>query len=327
VRVNPLELPAPDPDSGVAPAAARAGDERGRPEAAGNSGRSRLELLVALAGACLGRRLAPSEHASLELALAQATGALRLRQSRPQGPAPTLPDVVAALLDPSEESASMIGASAASLRADGRDLALELRRMVTGDLRGMFDGPTSPGIDVCGRIVVLDLSSVYHSPALGALMTCATAWLQATLLRDDGGQTVLVVDEAWAILADVGVARWLQASWKLSRARGVANLAVLHRVSDLRAAGAAGSEQARLAEGLLADSETHVVYAQPAGELEGARKVLGLGETEVSVLAGLGRGVALWRVGRRPFLVEHRLSPAEAEIVDSDRRMSSRGDR
>jgi hypothetical protein len=178
---------------------------------------------------------------------------------------------------------------------------------------------------VCGRIVALDLSSVYHSPALGALMTCATAWLQAALLRDTASYTVLVVDEAWAILADVGVARWLQASWKLSRARGIANLAVLHRVSDLRAAGAAGSEQAQLAEGLLADSETHVVYAQPAGELEGARSVLGLGETEISVLAGLGRGVALWRVGTRPFLVEHLLSPGETAIVDSDGRMSSRG--
>ena len=34
------------------------------------------------------------------------------------------------------------------------------------------------------------------------------------------------------------MARWLQSSWKLSRAFGVSNVAVLHRVSDLRSVGA-----------------------------------------------------------------------------------------
>ena len=54
-----------------------------------------------------------------------------------------------------------------ALAADGRHVALELRRLVAGDLRGMFDGPTSPGIRLDGPLVVLDLSAVYHSAALG----------------------------------------------------------------------------------------------------------------------------------------------------------------
>jgi hypothetical protein len=29
----------------------------------------------------------------------------------------------------------------------------------------------------------------------------------------------------------------------------------------------------------------------------------------------------LWRVGTRSYLVEHRLAPAEREIVDTDRRL------
>ena len=65
------------------------------------------------------------------------------------------------------------------------------------------------------------------------------------------GQFFLVVDEAWAILSNLGVARWLQSSWKLSRAFGVSNVAVLHRVSDLRSVGASDSEQVALAQGLL----------------------------------------------------------------------------
>jgi type IV secretory pathway VirB4 component len=306
VRVNPLD-------------AAGAGSDPLDEDAS----RRRLSLLGALATACLGRRLAPAEHAALELALAEATrrsSGARRRERRQ----PTLPDVVGALLSPTVEAARRIGATQAVLRADGREVGLELRRLVTGDLRGMFDGATTQGLDPAGRVVVLDLSALYHSPALGAVMTCAAAWLQAGLLADPGARTILVVDEAWAILADRGVGRWLQSAWKLSRALGVANVAVLHRVSDLRSAGAAGSEESRLAEGLLSDSETLVLYGQPSAELSAARELLGLSETEEVLLAGLRRGVALWKVAGRSFLVEHTLAPAERRLVDTDARMAAK---
>jgi hypothetical protein len=227
-----------------------------------------------------------------------------------------------------------VRSSASDLAADGRQVGLELRRLVAGDLRGMFDGPTTPGLDLSGPLVVLDLSAVYHSGALGVLMTCATAWPQAGLSEPSGsggpsgqpptgapGGVIVVVDEAWAILADLAVARWLQSSWKLARAQGVANVAVLHRVSDLDAAGPTGSEQAGLAKGLLADSETRVIYAQPPGEVERACALLGLSSTEAELVPQLQRGVALWKVGGRSFLVHHLLSRAERAIVDTDTRM------
>jgi type IV secretory pathway VirB4 component len=303
LRVNPLDSYAYGPGSADAD----------------QSERRRLELLGALASACLGRRLAPAERAAIELALADASARAAARRRQP-----TLPDVVASLLAPAEESGRGIGATQEMVRSDGREVALELRRLVTGDLRGMFDGPTSPEIDPTGRAVILDLSAVYHSPALGAVMTCAAAWLQAGLALDERTRTIIVVDEAWAILADLRVARWLQSSWKLSRALGVANVAVLHRVSDLNSAGADGSEEARLAAGLLADSETLVLYGQPPGELVAAREVLGVTATEESVLGTLPRGVALWKVAGRGYLVEHVLTSAERTLVDTDARMASR---
>jgi hypothetical protein len=164
-------------------------------------------------------------------------------------------------------------------------------------------------------------------------MACATAWLQAALARtaglgaattSGGGQFFLVVDEAWAILSNLGVARWLQSSWKLSRAFGVSNVAVLHRVSDLRSVGASDSEQVALAQGLLSDSETRVVYAQSPGELEAASELLSLSDTESDLLPQLRRGIALWKVGQRSFLVQHRLSALEPYIVDTDAAMSAR---
>ena len=104
----------------------------------------------------------------------------------------------------------------------------------------------------------------------------------------------------------------------------MSNVAVLHRLSDLDTTGAAGSEQVSLARGLLADSETRVVYAQPPGEVERAVALLGLSSTEAELLPHLRRGTALWKVGNRSFLVEHRLSPLESFIVDTDERMNGR---
>jgi hypothetical protein len=209
----------------------------------------------------------------------------------------------------------------ATLAADGRQVALELRRLVEGDLAGMFDGPTTVGIDLHAPVVVLDLSALYGSPALGVLMTCATAWLQAALGAADGIKRLVVVDEAWAILHNLGIARWMQAGFKLSRTFGVANVAVVHRLSDLRAAGTAGSEQQRLAEGLLSDSETRVVFGQPPSEVDAAADLLGLTSTEAELLAQLPRGVALWKVGRRSFLVEHRVGREERALIDTDAAM------
>jgi hypothetical protein len=93
---------------------------------------------------------------------------------------------------------------------------------------------------------------------------------------------------------------------------------VIYRLSDLSAA---GSHQARLTEGLLSDAETRVVYGQPPSEVESARELLGLSDTEARILPNLPRGQALWKVGTRSFLVEHRLSPTEAALVDTDQRM------
>ncbi|HEY1465943.1 MAG TPA: hypothetical protein VGF11_02720, partial [Acidimicrobiales bacterium] len=91
------------------------------------------------------------------------------------------------------------------------------------------------------------------------------------------------------------------------------------------AVGASDSEQVSLAEGLLADSETRVVYAQSPGEVERTGDVLGLTETEAALVTQLRRGVALWKVGQRSFLVEHRLSPEEQGLINTDGAMTDSG--
>jgi hypothetical protein len=305
IRLNPLD-PGPEHAGGAS-------------DGEGSTARRQMELLASLAGACLGRNLVPRERAALGVALATTAAHCDV---------PTVPGVVEALLAPTPDAAASLRTELRQLLEDGRDVALELRRLVHGDLCGMFDGPTSSGLDLSAPLVVLDLSALYQSTALGVLMACATAWLQAHLARtaSSGGvraQTFVVIDEAWALLSNLGVARWLQSSWKLSRAFGVSNVAVLHRVSDLRSVGASDSEQVALAQGLLADSESRVIYAQSPGELALAAELLSLSSTETELLPQLRRGVALWKVGQRSFLVQHRLSQMERLLVDTDAAMGS----
>ena len=59
----------------------------------------------------------------------------------PTPPAPTLPMVVDALLNPSSDASQALRTTRSVLMEDGRDVALELRRLIHGDLCGMFDGP------------------------------------------------------------------------------------------------------------------------------------------------------------------------------------------
>jgi type IV secretory pathway VirB4 component len=305
LRLNPLDV---GPLDGRPPDVVPPGAERGWAPAH----QRRSELLGALLSSSLGRSLQPEERAAADVSLS----AVERRMA-----VPTLGAVAEALLAPEPGQAATLGTDLEGLRHDGRQVALELRRLVVGDLAGMFDGETSPGIDMAGGMVVLDLSRLYASPALGLLMVCALSWLQGALAGGEGTKRLVVLDEAWAVLSHLATARWLQATFKLSRSFGVANIAVLHRLSDLSAAGYEGSEQQRLAEGLLADAETRVLFGQAPAEAERAGDLLGLTRTEQALLSQLPRGVALWRVGQSSFLVEHQLGPEELALADTDAAM------
>ena len=285
-----------------------------------------LGLLLAVGSAAIARDLDPEEQAALREALAVLDQASLLE--------PTLPEVVSLLFKPTAEMADRLSTTPIDVARAARPVALGLQRLCEGELRGMFDGPTTAALDTEAPAVVLDLSAVYHSAALGILMTCAAAWQRGAIAErhakaDREGlpapKVINVADEAWKVIAVAGIGEWLQDAFKRSRAYGVQNLIVLHRLSDLSAAGDLGTRERALAEGLLHDAQTRVVYCQYEDELPRTRELLGLTTTESRIVGELDPGVALWKVGRRSFLVQHRLSPMELDLVDTDARMLDTG--
>lgn len=290
-------------------------DRRGNPQ-------DQIALLCAITEALLRRELLATEREGLRVCLQT------VEEREPTEP--TIPALVNALLHPTAEMAQRCATSYERYGQEMREPALALRRLCPGgDLAGMFDAPTSPGINFSGQLVVLDISSLLGRSKQGfsVLLACAVAWTQA-LIDDlvragDPRKVILIADEAWRALSEIGVGEWLQSSFKLGRSYGVQNIIVIHRLSDLRAVGSEGSREVRLAEGLLSDAPTRIVYRLSPNELPEARELLDLTETEAHLVGALETGEAVWKVHGRSLIVNNHLSPIERHLVDTDKRMRS----
>ncbi|MGO9972326.1 MAG: ATP-binding protein [Solirubrobacteraceae bacterium] len=291
-------------------------------------------LLEAIARAMLGRPLSQAEAIGLSAALEEA-------DRRRDGAEVCIPDVIEELRAPASELADRLGAAKSDVQTELREVALALQRLCHGPLRGMFDGPTTAGEDVFDAPVIsLDLSEIADGVAavnlpIAIAMVCAVAFLDAKRIeraeraRASGRElekTIRINDEAWRALPIAGLGDYYQAAFKLSRKTGVQHWLVLHRISDLRAAGDEGTRQQRLAEGLLADASTTIVYRKHAQEVALTTDALGLSATERQLIGSLDQGVALWRAGGRSFEVRHLLSDLEWELIDTDQAMGSRRD-
>lgn len=281
----------------------------------------RSQMVGALAVAVLHRELTPIEDAALGWAIDAVTVDSQLEGS------PTLADVVSLLVNPTGEMVTRAQAeSARELARDVIELRHGLGKLLDGQLRGMFDGPSTESLDWSGRGVVIDLSAVHQDPAaFTAVMIAATGWLQSLLAApesDDVPRRVQVLEEIWALLGNERVAKYYQSCQKLARAYGVANIAVAHRIADLRAQAGDGTATAKVAMGLLADTQTRILFRQSSDQIAEATEMLGLSTVEADILPRLVQGRALWRVGDHTAVVQHRISAAEWPIVDTDRRLN-----
>lgn len=268
----------------------------------------RRDLIGALAETVLDRRLSPVEHTAIDIALADAVRSAEV---------PILPMVVDRILKPSSADDPD-----GRLAEDGRMLGHALRRLVAGDLSGLFDGPSTEKFDPTLPMLSLDLSRVSENSALLAvLMTCSAAWMESALQDPSGGQRFVVYDEAWRLMSYPSLLARMDAQWRLARHYGISNLLIFHKLTDLENVGDQGSRMRALASSLLANAETRIVYRQESDQLGVTAQTLGLTGTERSLLPGLGIGQGLWKIKDRSFVVQAQLHPAELELFDTRARM------
>ena len=268
----------------------------------------RRDLIGALAETVLARGLTPLEHTAIDLALSETVR---------ENTVPILPMVVERILRPNDEADGR-------LAEDGRLVGHALRRLVAGDLAGLFDGPSTVAFDPALPMISLDLSRVTENATLmSVLMTCSSAWMESALLDPAGGQRWVIYDEAWRLMSHPALLRRMDAHWRLARHYGIANMLIFHKLSDLDNVGDAGSAMRSLANSLLANAETRIVYRQESDQLGPTAHALGLSGTEQKLLPSLGVGQGLWRIKDRAFVTQHQLHPAELELFDTSSRLTS----
>jgi hypothetical protein len=287
----------------------------------------------ALIEATLGRSCRQLEMVVLTGALARITGVVIGDHTRPtpasHGQTATFPMLAEALVTPDREVARRLNIDPARVVEESRELALAMARLVDdhGDLAGMFAGPTTLDADALGPLTVVDIAAVYrtHRAALPLVMIATAAWLQLAVASSPRGR-FQVNDEAWALLSDEASARWMQTNQKLARQLSLSVVNVMHRLSDTAAAGGAGTTTRSLAEGVIADSGTWVIYRQKPGEQPLLRDTLQLNHLQARLATQLPRGRGLWIVAgetRQVALADHILSDIEAELVDTDQAMAA----
>ena len=268
----------------------------------------RRDLIGALAETVLERSLTPLEHTAIDVAL---------RATVSQSSVPILPMVVDRILAPdrTDDDDGRLG-------EDGRLVGHALRRLVAGDLAGLFDGPSTVRFDPSLPMLSLDLSRVVeNSTLISVLMTCSSAWMESALLDPNGGQRWVVYDEAWRLMSHPSLLRRMDAHWRLARHYGLANLLIFHKLSDLETVGDQGSAMRALASSLLANAETRIIYRQESDQLGATAQALGLTGTERKLLPSLGTGQGLWRIKESSYVVQHQLHPAELQAFDTRSRM------
>lgn len=282
---------------------------------AGQVASRRRDLIGALAETVLDRRLSPLEHTAVDIAIDRTVRSTEV---------PTLPAVVDRLLSPdrsTSEGGDHYGRSD-RLADDGRLVGHALRRLVAGDLAGLFDGPSTVRFDPTLPMISLDLSRVAENATLtSVLMTCASAWMESALQDPAGGQRWVIYDEAWRLMSHPALLRRMDAQWRMARHYGIANMLIFHKLTDLDNVGDQGSALRALASSLLANAETRIVYRQESDQLSATTAALGLTGTEQSLIPTLGTGQGLWRIKHRSFVVQHQMHPDEQVLFDTTARM------
>src|SRR5699024_10943186 len=116
---------------------------------------------------------------------------------------------------------------------DGRLVGHALRRLVAGDLAGLFDGPSTVAFDPDLPMISLDLSRVTdNSTLISVLMTCSSAWMESALLDPNGGQRWVVYNEACGPISQPARLKRMAAHCRPARHYGIANMLIFHKRTD-----------------------------------------------------------------------------------------------
>lgn len=262
----------------------------------------RARMGIALVSAALNRPLTPVESAAVTAA-AGVDGSLNLEQ------------LATRLASPADLPSPLV-----INERDVRELIAGLHTLASSKAGRMMFGDSTVTLDASAPYIGVDLSG-HDDDTLRVLMVAVTGWIAGLWGADRLRPKVVIMDEFWRLLTDRATAEWAKHAFKMSRDHGASYIAVLQHLGDLRSV---DEDTRAIAHGLLADSETRIVYRQPPDQAPALGDLLGLTAEETATVQRLVPGQALWRVGGRSTLVEHIVTDIERPLIDTNAAMGGR---
>ncbi|MDA8366725.1 MAG: conjugal transfer protein TraC [Actinomycetota bacterium] len=293
VRVNPFDLDA-GPLTGTGDGGGGGDSPEDEPGGALESGPvvRRALFVHTLVAVLLGEKPDPATAAALDRGIVSAyeSAGITADPRSHARPAPLLADLAVALSADGDPAA--------------RALAARLAPYVAGTHRGLFDGPTTT--QPHGHLVVFSLRDLPDElKAAGTLLTLDAIWRRVSDPAKRKRRLV-IVDEAWLLMAERSGAEFLFRMAKSARKHWAGLTVVTQDAADLL-----GSP---LGQAVVANAATQILLRQAPQTIDTLAEAFGLSAGERAYLLGASRGQGLLAAGVDRVAFSALASPAEDAI-------------
>jgi hypothetical protein len=214
-------------------------------------------------------------------------------------------------------------------------MALAVRKLTKGKLKGSFHKPTTPGALEAQGLTVLNCQGQKDDRVvITTLIQNIFIHSKRELLQDDPRKRIHIIklDEVWDMLVYPHVMESLLIAYKQSGKHASFIESTMHNEQDAEVA--TSNEQA--VRGFFADSDIRKFYRMNRGQLVARQDVLGLSDTEVDIIAGskdgsrtgLPDGSYLLKLKDRPGkIIQQQLEEWPELLTAADTRKNYRRDR
>ena len=233
---------------------------------------------------------------------------------------PVLPDLLPFLGMDHDEYADFSAAAKERMHQAGLSVRFLFDALLSDELAGLFDGPTSADVNLASRLTTFDVSQLpEEGPAIAMAMATINTWFTGTLTNQYrlGGpamRTNFIVEEGWVLTAK-SMGALYKKNAKLSRGLGISNITAFHHPADIP------PDSPAIAA--IKEAETVHLYRQERDEdVEACIKLFNLHAGAGTILQSLEPGHHLLKIGSNAEVhVYHTLSDMERYLIDTDKAM------
>lgn len=281
--------------------------------ARGSGGAGTFRLLRTITETAAGRKLNNWEAKALRVALKRT-----LEEGEGMRRAPALPDLVKHLPFVADRVPDLSRRARERLHQAGVTVMFILDGLLE-EHSGLFDGETSPNVDLAGRLTSFDISQLPATgPAASMVVATANMWLMGALRDDRGWFTNVLAEEGWDLIGGANGYLW-RSLIKLARGLGISMITNIHKLADI--------PKDSPAYAIIQEAQTMHIFRQSRPEDQArAIEAFNLESSAGASIGNLPRGEHLYKVGSNAEVrVRHVRTPWETAVTNTDEAMTSAG--